>query len=154
MFVHAVCLWTRLIWWLAVLSFVDKYLVDICARFERCDCLWTFASISLAGALGFFLGSAVALHPVTNLPVSDTWSPADKVALVLMQSSLFLTFSFTSQCLLFLCYLDIHLHCSHFAVTFLLLRQHNFFWQPPTDFVGSHSFATGFAFICRCITST
>lgn len=88
---YAVCLWTHLTWWLEVLSFIKKSLADNFARFESCDCLWTFSSITLTGALEFCLGVAVAFI-LGIISVSDTWSLTDKVTLVLWVVFTFLNF--------------------------------------------------------------
>lgn len=111
---YAVCLWTHLTWWLAALSFTKKSLPDNFARFESCDCLWTFKSIILTDMLEFCLGFAVAFI-LGIISVSDTWSLTDKVTLVLMWSFLPLTFFFIKAASLV--YL-LPMYCSHFEEWF------------------------------------
>lgn len=85
------------------------------------------------------------------ISTSNTWYLTAKVTLVLLWSLLSLSSFFTKAASL-VSLLPRHSFAllSFCRVIFPIPWQHN----PPTGFVGSHSFATDSPFIYRCITST
>lgn len=128
-FVHSVCLWTLLTWWLAVLTFIKK--IPGWHLFKDWE-LWLLMDfcIILTGAFKFCLCFAVILHPRNNL---HQWYlvPYSKGDIVLLQSLLSWIFFFTKASSLVSCYIHILLHCSYFAEWF-------FFYSGSITFCDSH----------------